>query len=49
MATGFLNGQMEENMSECGKKENNMEMGYIPVQTVNNEKENGLMVKELNG
>ena len=46
---GFLNGQMVESISECGKKVNSMDLEYSPIQKVNKGKENGVMVKELDG
>lgn len=42
-------GLMEENTSENGKKESNMEEGHLLNRMARAEKENGLMVEELNG
>ena len=42
-------GQMGENILETGKKGSNMEGEHSSNQIVRAEKENGLMVEELNG
>ena len=45
----FLNGKMGENMSENGKKENNMEKGCILMKKEKKKSEFGLREKEWNG
>lgn len=49
MVTEHLHGLMEENMQENGLMVNNMGKEYLQKQVVKVDKENGQMVKELDG
>jgi hypothetical protein len=49
MGSGYISGQMEGSMRECGKMVNNMERVDIRLLMVNQEEDFGKMAKELNG